>query len=258
MEDDMKFAIKKICLLTALLAMILTGSALADDLPGVQDVIDTFIKATGGKDAYLAHESMMVTGTFEMPVMGLTAPLVMYQAMPDLTYLKIESAAIGTIENGSIDGVFWEKSLMGGARIKDGEEKASAERTANLRLWLEWEKYYTGGEVTGIEEIEGRPCYAMTMTPKEGQPEYSWWDTETGLLVKNAAVVTNEMGDVSIDAYPSDYRDVGGVMVAHTVKQVLMGVQEMFIKTETMTWDPEIPEGTFDIPADIKALLEAK
>ena len=96
------------------------------------------------------------------------------------------------------------------------------------------------------------------MTPKVGKPETSWWDVESGLQIKSSLIVTNEMGDIAMDAYALDYKDVDGILVPFTAKQVLMGVQEMFIKIETMEWDKEFPEGIFDIPADVQALVDAK
>ena len=254
----MNKGLNRIILLTGLLVVILTGTALTADLPDAQQVIDDFIKATGGKEAYLSHTSMTVTGSFEMPAMGIVAPLVTYQAVPDHNYTKIESAAIGTIESGSKDGVFWEMSMMGGAKIKEGEEKALAQRTSDMHLWLNWKDYYTGAEITGIEEMEGHTCYVMVLTPKEGKPETSWLDTESKLLIKSAMTLSNEMGDVKVEAYPQDYRKAGDMLIPFTAKQVIMGVQEVLVKMETVEWDKDIPAGTFDIPAAVQALLEAE
>ena len=69
-------------------------------------------------------------------------------------------------------------------------------------------------------------------------------------------VVKSEMGTISMDSFPSDYRDVDGVLVPFVNKQVVMGVQELVITAETVEWDVEIPEGLFDLPEEIKALVK--
>jgi len=35
-----------------------------------------------------------------------------------------------------------------------------------------------------------------------------------------------------------------------------MGMQELLIVTESLEWDVEIPEGMFDVPEDVKALMK--
>ncbi len=250
--------LRNLVTLTGLLIVFLAGTVLAADLPSAQQVFDDYIEATGGKDAYLAHESMTITASFEMPAMGIVAPMMIYQALPGLAYTKIESAAIGIMESGSNDGVHWEKSMMGGAKVKEGEEKAMVERANDMQLWLHWQDYYSGAEVTGIEELEGQECYVVVLTPKVGKPETSWVGVESKLIVRTNMTLTNEMGDVSVESYPSDYRESDGVLIPFTTRQVIMGVQEILIKMEAVEWNKEIPEGTFDIPAEVQALVDAE
>lgn len=244
----------------AVLSLVLLALPLVavgeEKLPSAAQVIEDYIEATGGKKAYEKHQNMKITGTFSMPAMGITAPLTSYQAAPNLGYTLIESQAFGTIESGSDGTVTWEKTMMAGGKIKEGEEKAVADRQGTFNLLLEWEKFYTSAETTGQEEVDGRMCNVIVMTPKEGSPETSWYDVETKLLVKTSFSMTTDMGNVSMDSYPSDYREVDGVLVPFNAKQVLMGVQEMVITTESLEWDVEIPQGIFDLPEDIKALMK--
>ena len=232
------------------------GVKTAAELTGMDKIVAQYIEATGGRDAYLGHENMKITGTFSMPAMGISAPLEVYQALGCKTSTKITSNAIGTIERGSNGEVFWEKSMMNGARIIEGEERAAELRGADFRAWLDWRKYYTSAEIVGQEEVDGVLCDKVVAVPKEGKPETSWFDAETHLIVKTSSTLSSEMGEISIEAYPSDYRMADDILVPFKVRQVVMGVQEMVIQTDTLTWDVEIPEGLFDLPEDIKALVK--
>ena len=228
----------------------------AAELTGVDKIFAEYVEATGGADAYLAHDTVKMTGTFSIPAMGLTARVISYHQEPDLSYTLIESDALGKMESGSDGETFWEMSLMGGARIKEGEERAMEQRAGDYRLWLHWRDYYTGADLAGQEEVEGRLCDKVVMTPKIGQPETTWFDAETHLVVKSSAKINNEMGEIPLEIYPSDYRDAGGILMPYKVRQVIMGVQEIVIQAETIDWGVEIPAGTFDLPDEIKALVK--
>jgi hypothetical protein len=246
--------------LPLLLVLLLTGPVLAQekaaDLPDAATIIENYIQATGGRDAYEKHHNMKMTGSFSMPAMGISAPLTTYQQAPNKGYTLIASQAFGTIESGSNGDIQWEKTMMTGAKIKDGEEKAVADRQGTFNMMLRWQDFFTSAETMAVEDVDGHPCYKVVMTPLEGSPEISWFDVETGLMVKSSMTITGDMGTISIDLYPSDYRDVDGVLVPFVAKQVLMGMQEMVVAAETVEWDVEIPVGTFDLPEDILALQE--
>ena len=232
------------------------GVKTAAELTGMDKIVAQYVEATGGRDAYLGHENMKLTGTFSMPAMGISAPLEVYQALGCKTYTKISSNAIGNIERGSDGEVFWEKSMMSGARIIEGDERAAELRGADIRAWLDWHKYYTSAEIEGQEEVDGRLCDKVVAIPKEGKPETSWFDAETHLILKTSSTLSSEMGEISVEAYPSDYRMADDILVPFKIRQVIMGVQEIVIQTDAIAWDVEIPEGLFDLPDDIKALVK--
>jgi hypothetical protein len=245
-------------LVCTVMGLMFLGLAVADaraeDLPDAEKIIEKYIEMTGGRDNYAKYDSLKMTGTFSMPAMGITAPLTTYQKAPNLGYTLIESDAFGTIESGCDGEVQWEKTMMTGAKIKTGEEKAVADRQGTFNMMLRWKDFYTSAETVAKEEAEGSMCYKVVMTPMEGSPETSWFDEKTGLLVKQSMTMTTEMGEISMDAYPGDYREVEGLVIPFSAKQVLMGMQEILVNTESIEWNPEIPEGTFDLPEDVKAL----
>lgn len=240
--------------LTVLAGSLVGPVARAQDLPAAAQVIEDFIKATGGRDAYEKHHNVKVTGTFSMPAMGVTAPMTSYQEAPNKGYTIIRSDAFGTIESGSDGQVQWEKSMMAGAKIKEGEEKAVADRQGTFNLLLRWPEFYTAAETVAREDVDGRSCWKVVMTPSVGEPETSWFDVETHLQVKSSMAMNSDMGRITMDIYSSDYREAGGLLMAFQARQVLMGMQELVITSDTVEFDVEIPAGTFDLPEDIKAL----
>ena len=254
----------RLVLLAAVLNMslaLLSGCACSgkkcatDDGPlTAEKILALSIEKAGGAKALQKHSGMKMTGTFALPAMGVSAPIEVYQKAPDLMYTKIESQMFGTIESGSSDGVHWEKSMMSGSKIKTGEEAAVAARQATFNMALKWDEFYDKAELVGEEEVEGKLCYKVVMTPKVGQPETAWYDKETFQTVKSESTMESEMGSISVESYLSDFREVDGVTTAFFTRQILMGMQEMTITMESLEWDPEYPEGIFELPEDIKAL----
>jgi Protein of unknown function (DUF620) len=253
--------LKKTTKLTLVLVLLaIPGILLAEDLPSGEKIIEKFNEASGGLDAWQGHETMQIVGDFSMPAMGISAKIEVWKQAPNLDYTKIVSDAFGTMEEGCNGTVAWEKSMMTGVKVKDGSELAMALRGAQFNPWAVWKDFYQSATTTGREAVDGVDCYVVKMVPNEneGEPELNYFAVESGLLVKTSVVLINEMGNINIDAFISDYREVDGIMAPFKVRQVLMGMQEIVMTFEQQSFDVEIPAGAFDLPEDVKALLEAK
>ncbi len=247
-------------LLMSLLLMSLPGLLLAADLPAAETIIDKFIDASGGLKAWEGHTTMKATGTLTMPAMGISGKLESWRQAPNMSRTLITSDAFGTIDEGFDGTVSWESSMMSGSKVKDGAELALAKRMSEFNPWAVWKDYYQSATTLGLVTVEEVECYEVEMVPNEGEgePEQGFFAVDSGLLVKTSMVMVNDMGRITVDSFISDYRDVEGILTPFLARQVLMGMQEMIITFETQEFDVEIPEGTFVMPDEIKALLETK
>jgi hypothetical protein len=63
------------------------------------------------------------------------------------------------------------------------------------------------------------------------------------------------MGKIPVEMFSEDYRDVGGLLVAHKLTSKMMGMETIMTVLE-MKNNAEIPEGQFSLPAEIKALVD--
>jgi zinc protease len=244
---------KSFAAFTATLAIAGGITLRADDaLPKAETILDHFIEVTGGKAAYENRKSEVVSGTFELPAMGLKAPYSRYSA-PDKMYTVIEIEGIGKIEQGVSDGVAWDKSAMQGAHVKSGVEKAQSMREATFNSSLHWRKIYPKVETAGVETVGGEECYKVVMTPVEGKPETNFYSKKTGLLVKSIATIESAMGEMQAEAIAGNYKEFGGIMMPSKMTQKV-GPQEVTMTIESVKVNETIPADKFEIPADIKAL----
>jgi len=224
------------------------------ELPDAAALLDQAVEAMGGRAAMDQIHNRVTHGSMQIPAMGITGTLVSYSAAPSLFYSVAELAGLGKFESGTDGEIFWESTAMTGPRLKSGEERAMALREARFNGMLHWREMYADARTVGIDTVESRPCHKILLTPVEGSPETQYYDMETGLLRKAEMTITGEMGTIPVVAYADDYREVDGVQIRS--RQVVMGIQEMLFVTERVEHNVEIPEGRFEPPAEIRALLE--
>jgi zinc protease len=143
-----------------------------------------------------------------------------------------------------------------GARLKTGDEKAFAIRSANSQSkFVDWKRFYKSIETVGIEDINGKPAYKIMLTPLEGKPETDYYEKDSGLLVKESGTMASPMGEVPVETQISDYRKEGALLVPHKVKSGLVG-QQIEITVDSLKFNAEIPKDRFDPPVDVKALIK--
>jgi hypothetical protein len=228
----------------------------AQDLPKGEAVIAKYVEATGGQAAYDKVHSSISTGKMAMPKQGIEGKVTAYEAQPAKNYTVVDIPGIGQVEDGTDGTVAWEKSALQGARLKTGDEKAFAIRSANSQSrFVEWKKFYKSIETVGVEDVNGKPCYKVVLTPIEGKPETAYYDKANGLLVKESAVLVSPMGEVPVESEIGDYRKEGALLMPHKMKQSVVG-QTMEITFEKIQQNPEIPKDRFDIPPEVKALIK--
>lgn len=225
----------------------------ADPLPTGEAVLDKYIAVTGGKAEYEKVRTQITNAVMEFTGKGVKANMTMYHAEPARRYMVVEIEGIGKMEEGTDGSIVWERSALKGPRIKSGEERAVALRAADIYHDLRWRNYFSKVECTGIEPIDGRICYRVVLTPRDGQPESRYYDKTTNLLVRTNMIINSEMGDIPAESSVSDYRKVEGVLMPFQVKQKVLG-QEFTVTVQSVKNNVEIPKERFALPDDVKAL----
>jgi hypothetical protein len=241
----------------AALAFSLALAHAADDLPKAETILDKYVEVTGGKAAYQKLHTEITKGTMEMTAMGLKGTVTSYRAEPDKSYTEIELGAVGKMREGSDGKVFWSLSSMMGPHVKEGPEKAQAVIMGKMNAELNWRDLFTKAETTGVDTVDGKECYKVVLTPAEGAPVTECYDKQSNLMVKVTMTAQGPMGELAMDMFASDYRKEGDILMPHKMKQSVAG-QQMTFTVDTVTLNPDIPKDKFDLPDEIKALVNKK
>lgn len=241
----------------ALPALLLLAPALpAEDLKP-EAVMDKFIEVTGGRAAYDKIQTSIEIGTLELTTMGLSGPLTSYHSKPDKVYTVIEFPGMGKAEDGSNGQVAWSINPGQGPRIKEGDERAVALRTGALHSETHWHDFYKKAELAGTEDVAGKPCYKIILTPNEGSPETHYYDKSSSLLVKVTMPMTTPEGTANVETTLSDYREEGGITSPHTITEKLPNL-DILIKVASVKYNADIPANRYDLPDEIKAMAAKK
>ena len=240
-------------------ALILVAPAMpvlaADEaLPPAATILDRYVEVTGGKSAYEKHKTEIETGTVQFAALGLKGMLSEYSAEPDKHYSTFDVEGIGKVEEGVIGGVAWENSPLNGPRIKTGEEKAQALRDAHFNAPVHWRELYPKAETTGVERVDDEDCYKVLLTPAQGNPVTMYFGKKSGFMRKTTVVAASQFGDLAAELLASDYRDFGGVLMPVKRTEKAAG-QEFTITINDVKVNQEIPAERFELPAEVKALL---
>lgn len=229
-----------------------------EKLPKGASVVDQFIKATGSPEAHAKIKNRVSVGTLEIVGAGIKAKMSQYAAQPDLVRIIIESETAGKMEQGVVDGVAWGLTVMTGPQIKEGDQRFLKIRESDFDGTVNWREHYKEAKCEGIETIDGKECYKVVLTPSEGPPVTNYYDRNTHLEVKSEISINSPMGRMAIESYPSDYKTVDGVVIAHKIRQVLGGMQEMLVVIDSIEHNAEIPPSRFEAPQEIRDLIEKR
>jgi len=224
------------------------------DLPSGEQILDDYLKATGGKKVRKKLTNRVTVASLNLEAQGIQLNMTIHSAPPNRNYTVVESEFTGKIEKGSDGNVVWEISDMMGPQVKDGQERADFLREAHFDRFADWREIYSGTECAGIESVEDHAAYKVLMKPKSGKEQAMYFDTKSNLLVKHEFVIENAMGSIPVTSYISDYRKVDGVLMPFEIRAVVMG-QERLLTTVSIEHNVDLPSGQFELPQAIQSLV---
>ena len=223
------------------------------ELTEEEKIIARYVEALGGEEVLRSHTSATIKGTFEMPAMGMSGEMTVYQMAPNESLTRIVLPGIGEIVEGYNGEIGWAEDPMQGARLKDGQMLKEAARDARFYAPLEYDETYPEQTTVGEADWNGQTAYQVDLVDDDGNESSHYFAKDTGLLLGIERTATNEMGTADITISMSDYKDFGGLMAPASTVIGVMGM-EMVQTVDSVTFD-DVDESVF-VPSDtIKALL---
>ena len=226
-------------------AILLATTAYGEDLPSVEEIVAKYFEALGGKDAVEKISNRIEHGQVSVPQMATKGPYTAYIEPPNHHNLS-NFAGMGIVQNGLTDGVEWTLNPL------LGNKAAKTDNIAFLNQLFGWEERFASAQCTGEETVEEQVYYKVVFTPADEEPTIMLFHKSTGLLYSVATPLPG--GRAETRTY-TDYKDVGGILAPHGWT-LTGGPFTVEIVLETIELDGEIPEGQFDLPEVVQAILD--
>jgi hypothetical protein len=191
----------------------------AEGLPSVDQILDKYIQAIGGKAALQHVTSIAMKGTLEIPAFGASGTIERYSKAPNALALIIEIGGFGTVQQGFNGTAGWSQDPQNGMRDLAGPELAQTKREADIYRNLKLKELYPKMVVAGKDKVADRDVYVIEATPTDGGPEKMYFDAQNGLLVRADLTAYNAGEQLPTQTFLEDYKDVDGVKMPSTIRQ---------------------------------------
>lgn len=222
-------------------------AAVAVVLPTVDQLLDNYVKAIGGRDAWMKINSRISKGTIDVPAYNVTGTVEVHQKAPDSMLYAVVIA--GQAFQRGFDGkVAWADDPSNGVKEETGAAFDAAKSEADFYHQLDLRKIYSNLKVSGTEKVGDHDTFVLDATNAEGDIDKMYFDTKTWLLVRSANHRHTDNGVVVYQADIDDYRDVNGIKIPFTVNQT--STEASFtIKYTDIQQNVDLADGQFSKPA---------
>ena len=217
-------------------------------LPSVDQVLDKYVKALGGKAALEKLTSRVSKGTLEMDQLPGPAPEEIYAKAPDKQYMVTDLSSYGQARRGFNGTAGWEDNPQTGMRDITGPELAAMKRDADFYLAIKLKGHYPKMTVKGKESVNGHDAYVVEATPPEGAAETMYFDAGSGLLARTKRETEGPNGKFTLDVTFDDYREVDGVKLPF-VMHFSLGEFAFVVKLSEVNHNLPIDDAKFDKPS---------
>lgn len=234
-------------LLLPVCVLFLAVSAFAQT---ADEIVDKHLKALGGVEKLKAMQSIRATGKMKMGPME--APISMTKARPD--QMRMDFTLQGMTGTQAYDGTTgWTVMPFMG---KKDPEKMSEDMLKDMKDEADFDgplvDYKSKGnkvEFVAKEDVQGSPAYKLHLTTKNGTESNLFIDAETYLLIKTESKRKIQGQEVESESIIGDYKDVGGVLMAHSMEMHAKGMPGgQSITIEKYEVNPKLDTASFKMP----------
>ena len=192
------------------------GPKPAEALPAIDQVLDKYVQAVGGKAAFEKLKNRVMKAEL-VTTSGRTIPQEIYRQAPNKV-LIITTAPNGVSSQGFNGTIGWVKTNEGVEELNSfavADFKFNADFNREIRL----KELYRKLSVTGKEKINDHETYVVEAIPAEGSPERLYFDTQTGLLIRRAADEITAFGAIPDHTDLEDYKEADGIKLPFTARR---------------------------------------
>lgn len=224
-------------------------------LPSVNEVLERYVDATGGRAALLRHKSMTVHGRYQDPAHKADFATVFYTKDGKML-LQAELGGGKQYQTGYDGQTAWVLHPDGKVDIAAGDMVRTVARDADMYYHLHVLNYFKSMEVVDVKEFNGRLCYHLKGINKWDKVNEQFYDTESGLLMGYAFNTAWRGGKGDATDTFEEYKDFGGVRMA--AKTTSRDGDDLTISVITAVTYDDVKDDMFALPKAVQAAVAGK
>ncbi|OGU31809.1 MAG: hypothetical protein A2057_06435 [Ignavibacteria bacterium GWA2_35_9] len=214
----------------------------SEDSLKAKEVIDNYVAAIGGADKIynIMDRTTIMTGSIQ----GINVTIISYQKAPNKFKQQIKAG--NTKQVIIFDGEKGMMSLAGEKVQVTGGELEKLKFESTLTLLTDIEHFGITLTFDGTEEIGSGNAYKIILTLPSGIKWTQYYDTASGLKLKELKYIQSESGLFEQEITYDDYREVGGLLYPFKIKQSI-GTQTMEFIVNSIEINTGLVDREFEI-----------
>jgi outer membrane lipoprotein-sorting protein len=218
--------------------------------PSIDEIVAKNLKAKGGAEKWKSVSSVRMTG--KVSLHGMDLPMSVSAKRPNLSRQEI------TIQDKKLVQAFdgttpWMINPMMGS---DAAQELTGPQADMMKSDADFDgalmDYKEKGhkvEFVGKEKLDSTDVYHLKITKKGGNIQHYFLDAESGIELKTTAEMDQGGTKQNIETELSNYQAVDGIMIPHTVKQLVNGNPIVTMTIEKVEFNPTLDDSLFKMPA---------
>lgn len=219
----------------------------AEALPTVDQILDKFVKAAGGKEAAGKITSQVLKGSLDVPNFGATGSMEIYAKAPNKYLTVAEVQGYGTIKSGFNGTKGWTEDPQAGISEMTPEMLVTMRRDADMMRNYKMKEMFSKLVVKEKSKVGDQEAFVIEAIPAEGAAEKFYFSASNGLLLRQDAERVSPQGKALVEMYFEDYREVSGVKTPFLIRQN-MPMMNIEIKIAEAKTNTSLDDAIFEMP----------
>jgi len=217
--------------------------------PTVDQILDKYVQALGGKDAVQKPTTCVMKGSITTPGTGETGSIEVYRKAPNKQVLVIDLASNGgPTPQGYNGSAAWYVDPDDGPQDMDPGGAAAMKFQSEFYRDIRLKQLYSTFAFGGTAKVGGRDAYVVEATRRDGGQEKMYFDAASGLMVRNDTPYVTPDGESTMQSTFEDFRAVDGIQVPFTIRQTTPDF-DYVIRYKDIRYNVPIDDAKFDKPA---------
>jgi outer membrane lipoprotein-sorting protein len=186
--------------------------------------------------------------TAKMSMMGMDLPMEMWMKNPDKikTVTNVNGQEIISVFDGTKG---YSINPMTGSSTPIEMTPEQAKQAQNNNMFNNYlESYLKEGKLTldGEEDVNGKPAYKIKADIDGTNSSYLFIDKDSYLLTKTSATISQQGMTMTVDSYPTDYKEIQGLIIPMKTTSSAQGM-DMTIVFDKVEVNVPIDDSVFTI-----------